>query len=83
MRMRVIRLVRGGEGEGEDGDVVFLAEALSRVGDGLGRLEGDALRAVEAEHPCSDPTFGVDPHPFRPSHPTPATVLSKDANAVH
>jgi hypothetical protein len=28
---------------------------LRRVGDGLGRLEGDALRAVEAEHPRIPP----------------------------
>lgn len=33
--------------------------------------------------PCEDPSFGIDPHPFRPSHPTPAKVLGKDANAIH
>jgi hypothetical protein len=41
------------------------------------------LALLSSGRPCQDPTFGVDPHPFRPSHPTPTKVLSKDANAVH
>jgi tetratricopeptide (TPR) repeat protein len=45
-------------------------------------LEGD-LAFLSDKHPCSDPTFGVDAHPFRPSHPTPRKFLNKDANAVH
>jgi tetratricopeptide (TPR) repeat protein len=43
----------------------------------------DDLAVLSGGHPCSDPTFGVDAHPFRPSDPTPTKVLSKDANAVH
>lgn len=38
-----------GEGEGEDGDVVFLAEALCGLGDGVRGAAADLTGAVEAE----------------------------------
>ena len=38
-----------GKSEGDDGDVVFLAEALGGVGDGGGGLSAEAAGAVEAE----------------------------------
>ena len=37
-----------GEGEGKDGDVVFLAKLLCSAGDFFGRAAGDFLGAVEA-----------------------------------
>jgi len=45
-------------------------------------IQGD-LDKLSGGHPCEDPTFGIDPHPFRPSQPTPARVHNKDANATH
>ncbi len=45
-------------------------------------IQGD-LALLSGGHPCEDPTFGIDPHPFRPSQPTPARVHNKDANAIH
>jgi hypothetical protein len=45
-------------------------------------IQGD-LDLLNSGHPCEDPTFGIDPHPFRPSQPTPARVHNKDANAIH
>jgi hypothetical protein len=36
------------EGEGEDGDVVFLSEVLGAAGDFLGVEEGELGKAVEA-----------------------------------
>jgi hypothetical protein len=45
-------------------------------------IQGD-LDLLSGGHPCEDPTFGIDPHPFRPSQPTPARVHNKDANAIH
>ena len=41
--------LNGSEGEGEDGDVVFLAEGLCGVGDGFSGLGADGGGAVEAE----------------------------------
>lgn len=43
----------------------------------------DDLALLSGGHACSDPTFGVDAHPFRPAHPAPTKFLNKDANAVH
>lgn len=45
-------------------------------------IQGD-LELLNSNQPCKDPSFGIDPHPFRPSHPTPQKVLAKDANATH
>jgi tetratricopeptide (TPR) repeat protein len=41
------------------------------------------LASIKSEHPCSDPKFGIDPHPFRQGSPMPQGVLKKDANAIH
>ena len=43
----------GGEGESEDGDVIFLAEGLGGRGDGFGGLRGNCAGAVEAEELAS------------------------------
>jgi tetratricopeptide (TPR) repeat protein len=44
---------------------------------------GRDLALLSSGRACDDPMFGVDPHPFRPSHPTPTKVSNKDANALH
>jgi hypothetical protein len=43
-----LRHLSAGEGEGEDGDVVFLSEVLGAAGDFLGVEEGELGKAVEA-----------------------------------
>lgn len=72
----------GADGDFGEGIAVEKRAKLAGWAPSGSDILGD-LNKLSARLPCEDPAFGIDPHPFRPSQPTPARALNKDANAIH